>query len=60
MSESTICSDLMEDASAPRRVVEVFWYVHFSSVMDEGNVVNSKMDGFASFSGNLYVLLAII
>ena len=38
-------------------VVEYFWDVHFSHVVVEGRIVNSNMDGFSSFYGNLFAVL---
>ena len=40
-----------------KKVVEDFWDVHISYVMVEGRVVNSNMNGFSSFSGNLFSIL---
>ena len=39
------------------KVVEDFWDVNFSCVMVEGGVVDSNMNGFSSFSGNLFAIL---
>ena len=38
-------------------MVEDFWNVHFSCVTVEGSVVESDMNGFPSFSGDLFAIL---
>ena len=40
-----------------KKVVEDFWDVHFPSIMVEGSFADSDMDGFFSFSGNLFAVL---
>ena len=46
--------------SAPvcfKKAVEDFWDVHFSCVKVEGRGVNSNVDCFSSFSGNVFAVL---
>ena len=40
-----------------KKVVEDFWDVYLSCVMVEHRVVDSNMDGFSNFSGNLFPVL---
>ena len=40
-----------------KKVVEDFWNVHFSCTTVEGKDVDSNLDGFSSFSGNLFAVL---
>ena len=40
-----------------QKVVEDFWDVYFSCVTVEGRVVDPSMNGFSSFSGNLFAVL---
>ena len=39
------------------KVVKDFQDVHFSHVLVEGRIVNSDMDGFSSFPGDLFAVL---
>ena len=41
----------------PKKVIKDLWDVHFSCVTLEGMVVDSNMNGFATFSGNLPAVL---
>ena len=43
--------------SAPKKVVEDLWGVHLSCCTVEGMVVDSNMNGFSNFSGNLFAVL---
>ena len=39
-----------------KQVVEDFWDIYFTCVTVEGRVVDSNMNGFSSFSGNLFAI----
>ena len=48
---------LIERSVCSINEVEDYWDVHFSCVTVEGRVVDFNMDGFSSFSSNLFAVL---
>ena len=40
-----------------KKLVKDFWDVHFSYVVVESRNVNSNLDGFSRFPGNLFAVL---
>ena len=48
---------LIRTSGYSKKVVEGFWDVHFSCLAVEGRVVDSNMNSFSSFSGNLLAIL---
>ena len=55
--ESTIWSDLLKDLCVPRRQLEISGMCIFYCVTVEGRVVDCNMDGFCSFSYDLFAAL---
>ena len=46
-----------QDMSDIKKVVKDFWDVHCSCVSVESRVVDSVMNGFSCFSGDLFAIL---